>query len=82
MAIWTRTQKLCNSFSSDKKKQKAVLPGTEPRASLLASDLSESIHQSAVSVKPQTVHAVGLNVERGAHYGPGNPRKPYNIGAS
>ena len=31
-----RTQNLPNSFSSDNKKQKAVLPETAPRASVLA----------------------------------------------
>ena len=47
-----RTQDLPNSFSSGNKKQKAVLPETAPRASVLGEiDLSESIDQLAVSVK-------------------------------
>ena len=36
MAMCIRTQNLPNSFSSDNKKQKAVLPGTGPWAGILA----------------------------------------------
>jgi hypothetical protein len=36
VAMRIRTQNLPNSFSSDNKKQKAVLPGTAPWASVLA----------------------------------------------
>ena len=74
--MWIRTQNLPDSFSSDKKKQKAVLPGTGPWASLLANDLSESIDQSAVAVKPRTVHTVGWNFGPVACYGPVHLRKP------
>jgi hypothetical protein len=37
-----RTQNLLDSFSSDKKKQKAVLPGTAPWASVLAKTICRS----------------------------------------
>ena len=42
MAMRIRTQNLPNSFSSDNKKQKAVLPETAPRASVLAKATSRS----------------------------------------
>ena len=42
MAMRIRTQNLPNSFSSDNEKQKAVLPETAPRASLLGKVTSRS----------------------------------------
>ena len=42
MAMRIRTQTLPNSFSSDNKKQKAVLPETAPRTSVLAKANSRS----------------------------------------
>jgi hypothetical protein len=52
--MWIGTQNFSNSFSSDKKKQKALLPGTAPWASVLAkTPCRESIDQWAVAVNPR-----------------------------
>ena len=68
MAMRIRTQNLPNSFSSDNKKQKAVLARNCASGKRFGeSDLSESIDQSAVAAKLRTVHTVGRNFGQVAH---------------
>jgi predicted ATP-grasp superfamily ATP-dependent carboligase len=76
-AMRIRTQKLPNSFSLDNKKQKAVLPESAPRTSVLAkATLSEAIEQLAVAVKSRTLHTVGRDSGQVARYGRVHLRNP------
>jgi CRP/FNR family cyclic AMP-dependent transcriptional regulator len=64
-----RTQNLPNSFSSDKKKQKAVLPGTAPWASVLAKTPCRS---QLTNGQWRSIHALNNAI-------PGQRKRGYNV---
>ena len=79
-AMRIRTPNLRNSFSSDNKRQKLVLPETARHASVLGENRPVGINcQLAMSVKLRTVHTFNRNVGQTAHLWPGTCKKATKV---